>query len=409
MSVREWSVRGGAQSAPGSQHCLAGVSTALLADNGCAGGASWLQGAYWVVTQFGGDHTCTDVANNTGNRKKGKTSIGSTRRVVQGLDLCSNVRTGRLGKLMADAAAAQGFAVPSDAVLGHARKQTKAEALDSELDEAYTNLAELFNGFPRVDPDSQVVLESEPPELAPDEPRRFSRAMVVPGAARRLDKEGLLTNIMSLDMTFSSFQMNLTDALRLGLKWADGGPLVDPSRQAVVAAPKPGCPPKVTVETGKIAVLIGRSAFRTTVLLAAAVVPAESSDTTSWFLDNAMESLPNLFKVQVDAESGAVSFNPQAGVVAGDGQVVIMSDRGAAIESGIEASVPWCTRVYCFQHLKVLCLSLPCGKRCILTPSTAQRGVLHDQTVRRRGPELGGQGGAQPAAHGGYRAGKARR
>ena len=54
--------------------------------------------------------------------------------------------------------------------------------------------------------------------------------MVVPGAARRLDKEGLLTNIMSLDMTFSSFQMNLTDALRLGLKWADGGPLVDPSR-----------------------------------------------------------------------------------------------------------------------------------------------------------------------------------
>ena len=165
-----------------------------------------------------------------GQRKKGKTSIGSTRRVVQGLDLCSNVRTGRVGKLMADAAAAQGFAVPSDAVLGHTRKQTKAEALDSELDEAYTNLAELFNGFPRVDPDSQVVLESEPPEPAPDEPRRFSRAMVVPGAARRLDKEGLLTNIMSLDMTFSSFQMNLTDALRLGLKWADGGPLVDPSR-----------------------------------------------------------------------------------------------------------------------------------------------------------------------------------
>jgi hypothetical protein len=152
----------------------------------------------------------------------------------------------------------------------------------------------------------------------------------------------LLPRIISFDYSHTGDRVNVKDLLTQGGDSSDSSDSSDSNCESSAKRSQAGRPRRCTVQTGRLAVVTGRTYHESCIMLATAIVCSETMENTQWIIDQIRPHFASLF----------------------DNEFYLISDRSTMIRRPFEETFPKCVICNCSQHLKVLTLDLALIELC---------------------------------------------
>lgn len=274
-------------------------------------------------------------------------SIGDSQLMRIARDIVRTTKHGRRKEALQLALGREGVQA-SDATMARAITLAAKERSDHLSSLEWGSIVAYARAFDDCDPDNDIALElinaddsatvdAEPPA------QRFERVALLTGAGKRMVANGSLSSIVTIDFSHKTAQVSLPTVVEEMTRRLNGGEVESgAASEGAVAVPAaaPGRPHVVSCGLGRIAVVVGRTYYRTRVLLAVAIVGSETVVNATWLLQ-LVESHTQLVQQR--------------------GEVIIFCDRGVSIAAAIDETFPdsTCHVVHCLTHFKRNVAALP--------------------------------------------------
>jgi hypothetical protein len=161
----------------------------------------------------------------------------------------------------------------------------------------------------------------------------FHRAVLVSGAAIRMYAENseLLSKIITFDYSHTGDRVNVKDLITIRQSSTTDDSSASEDEEPAAKRSQRGRPARCTIQTGRFAVVTGRTYHESCIMLATAIVSSETMENTQWIIDQIRPHFPTLL----------------------EDEFYLVSDRSAMIRTPFQDSFPKCIIASCLQHLKV--------------------------------------------------------
>ena len=237
----------------------------------------------WEIVESHTLHTCELTANRSASRKRKNPGLSSAAvATILPAALVCDAQYGKRASIVHNHLASRGLSASKD-IVAHCTKLAVREQPTPLNDDDWRALAAYINEFSRIDSRNQSHFETS-------STGHFHRGILIPGSAIDLIANGFLSSVVTADFSHAATTTTEADAIAAAASVAGEGEGLASAATPAAARPR-GRPRTTTMDLGRLAVLVGRSYIKTTVLLAVAVVPSETLEQAEWLFAEADKHL----------------------------------------------------------------------------------------------------------------------